>query len=341
MAIPRARRDLSSGTQEPPPSPIPTGKGSRSAADSIFSAHLNRSLKIPELSLPDYVHRSVPADIDRRSLLSREGDSVKRVLRSAAEFGVFRISGHGICVDELRSTLVGADTVFGISDDGETECCRDSGGCDEFAWLHSEEGVAERAQKVIGAEKYRSFSQMMENVANELEAIAGELAEVVSESANKQLLCKQIQPRKSILSLHRYDHNAIGGDSPLLSNERQRESCYEHALTLHLLFDQFEFHVQSEQGPLSFTASPDTIVVTVGKQLEEWSLGEFKSAFGVLTFEPNLGNVGASFSIELNCSPSNFSHGPGKINRVITLSDQIVFMAIIALLYNVFLFIFF
>lgn len=110
---------------------------------------------------------------------------------------------------------------------------------------------------------------MIDSVAKQLEAIAGELAEVISQGANKQLIHKGIQPRESTISLYRYDHDAFMGEPPPLSSDRHRDqSRYEHAISLHLLVDQCEFHVQSERGPLSFNAGPDTIVVTIGTQLE-------------------------------------------------------------------------
>ncbi|KAI8557215.1 hypothetical protein RHMOL_Rhmol05G0319300 [Rhododendron molle] len=343
MAIMRTRSLLTSPSEAPPPSPIPTGKGLRSAANSIFSENLSRSLKIPKLSLPEYVHRSVPADIDRESLASREPDSVKRILRCAAEFGVFRISRHGICVEELRSALGESDAVFRIPDCKNKDCRQNYGGREEFVWRRFEKAAEEWTRKVIGAVRYRRLSQMIDSVAKQLEAIAGELAEVISQGANKQLIHKGIQPRESTLSLYRYDHDAFMGEPPPLSSDRHRESRYEHAISLHLLVDQCEFHVQSERGPLSFNAGPDTIVVTIGTQLEEWSLGEFKSAHGhgELTFEPNLSSTRASFSIELNCSPSRFSHGFGKINKTILIADQILFISIIALVCNIFMFIFY
>ncbi|GFY82449.1 2-oxoglutarate (2OG) and Fe(II)-dependent oxygenase superfamily protein [Actinidia rufa] len=335
MAIVRTASSLTSSSQAPLPPPIPTGKGSRSAADSIFSDYLNRSLKIPDLSLPESVHRSVPAKIDRRSLSSQEGDSVKRLQRSVVEFGAFRISGHGIRVDELGSAYAVSDSVFRISDDRRRKYCLYYGRREEFVWRCFDEAVAEQAREVIGAQKYRTFNQKMENVANELEAIAGELAKVISDSANKELIHEEIQPRESILSLYRYDPDAfVGDDPPRLSSDRHCESCCEQALSLHLLLDECEFRVQSEHGALSFNASPDTIVVTIGKQFEEWSLGEFKSAYGEATFERKLCNTGASYSIELKYSHSTFNHRPAKTSKTISLADQILFVIVIALLYK-------
>ncbi|GMP51471.1 hypothetical protein CsSME_00017687 [Camellia sinensis var. sinensis] len=131
------------------------------------------------------------------------------------------------------------------------------------------------------------------------------------------------------------------GNFPPLFNEKNHETYYEHALSLHLLLEQCVFHVQLERGSLSFNASPDSIVVTVGKQLEEWSLGEFKPTSGELTFDPKDSSAGSPFSIELKCSPSNFNHGLAKISKTISLADQILFIIVIALLYKFLVFIFY
>lgn len=80
---------------------------------------------------------------------------MKRILRCAAEFGVFRISRHGICVEELRSALGESDAVFRIQDCKNKDCRQDYGGREEFVWRRFEKAVEERARKVIGAGKYQ------------------------------------------------------------------------------------------------------------------------------------------------------------------------------------------
>ncbi|KAA8517525.1 hypothetical protein F0562_017845 [Nyssa sinensis] len=335
MAIMRTKSLLSSPA--PPPSPIPTGKGVRSAADSTFSEYIDKSIQIPELILPECLHRLVPANIDYQSLVSRDGDSVKRLLRSAAEFGVIRISGHGILADQIRSTLDKTESVFRISDGRKTEYCRHYVDSEEFVWRRSDIAMAEKCQDVLAAEKYRSFSQEMENVTSKLEAIAEELALVISENASKQPR-KKIQPRESILSLYRYNRHSRMDQNPSLSNEEIRESC-GYALSLHLIVEQCEFSVQSESSSMSFNTSPDTIVVTIGEQLEEWSLGVFKSASEQVICEPKLHGSRPSFSVELKCWPKNFNHGHSKINKTISIADQILIILLIAFLYKIFVFI--
>ncbi|KAL0294837.1 UNVERIFIED_CONTAM: hypothetical protein Sradi_6865700 [Sesamum radiatum] len=68
----------------PPPSPIPTGKGSRSAADEILSEYIDKSIQIPELRLPRQVqvHQFRPEKISYESLQLRERDSVRGLVRS-------------------------------------------------------------------------------------------------------------------------------------------------------------------------------------------------------------------------------------------------------------------
>lgn len=103
----------------PPPSPIPTGKGSRCAANEILCDYLGKSLNVPELSLPDpqlplndEAHQ-IPAEIDYRSLELNDCETIDRLLRSAREFGAFMITCHEICAEELQSLANEADRVFG------------------------------------------------------------------------------------------------------------------------------------------------------------------------------------------------------------------------------------
>ncbi|XAR68725.1 hypothetical protein NMG60_11000079 [Bertholletia excelsa] len=339
----------------PPPSPIPTARGVRSAANSIFSDYLSRNIKIPELSLPEYVHRSVPSDINRHSLLSGESDSVQRLLRSAAEFGAFRISGHGIAVEEIRSALSEADVAFQISCGRRREYCRSYSDCEEFEWRRLESAVAVHAGKAIGAEKFRSFSYdswlfkekpactalpEMKNLSASPTKIGPYFKQLAHTSWTYRLPSSlpalKIQPKEPFFSIYRYDHEAFTDKSAALSKENK---VCEHALTLHLLLEPCEFHIQSDRGPLSFDASPGTILVTVGKQLEEWSQGEFKSASGNMTLEHHIAG-GIYFSLQLKCSPSDFNRGLDKFSKTISVFHQVLFIITAQLLYKFVTFIF-
>lgn len=112
-------------------------------------------------------------------------------------------------------------------------------------------------------------SEKMDNVASKLDAIAQELCKVLVENTGKQHFGKTVttQGKESILSLFRYNHKNETRSKPTLLNDENRKSS-DHALCLHFPTMQSQFSVQSDQGPLSFDAGPDSIVVTVGKHLE-------------------------------------------------------------------------
>ncbi|KAK9290956.1 hypothetical protein L1049_009136 [Liquidambar formosana] len=195
----------------------------------------------------------------------------------------------------------------------------------------------EGERDVIGTEKYRKFSQKMENVGRTLEVIAEELGRVFSENAAKGS-GKRIRERESVLCLYRHSHEGVLDQKPPSDSEKNCKSC-DHALSLHLPVKQAEFCVQSERGPLSFDTGPDTIVVTAGELLEEWSLGEFKFVSGEMIFEPDIHESQASLFIELKCSPLTLNHELNKISKTISLVDQLFIVLIVAFLYKFVVFI--
>ncbi|RVW40954.1 hypothetical protein CK203_076948 [Vitis vinifera] len=349
MAIMRARRHLTSSSLAPPPSPIPTAKGSRSAAvdDQILSEYLHKSLRIPDLTLPEShfaasTHRSIPEDIDYGSVNTRDGDSIRRLLRSAKACGVFRINGLGVSADELQSIVAEAESVFQVSEEVRTKFGRNydevTGNKEEFVWLRSEEEMVEWAEEGIGCEIYQSFSKKMERIASKLHELGEELGLVFSENRGWRAQ-RRIGETEPVLSLYRYNHDSLMDDISPLPSERNSESGY-HALTLHLPIQHCEFRIQSHQGPLSFHASPGSIVATIGEQLEEWSQGEFKSVSGEFIFDSELHGRQASLSIVLKCSPLNLNHGHNKINKVISIVDQFLIAFIFIILYKVVMFLF-
>lgn len=109
----------------------------RSAASETFSHFLEKSLQLPELTLPHLP--PAPAEIDLRSLSLGSADLM---LRSAREFGAFRIRYHGISSGELLTMADEAERVFEKSrnvvvelngPDGEMiPCVRSSKGSMEF-----------------------------------------------------------------------------------------------------------------------------------------------------------------------------------------------------------------
>ncbi|KAG7965291.1 hypothetical protein I3843_09G215600 [Carya illinoinensis] len=267
-------------TAVPSPSPIPTGKGSYSAANETFIKHLKNSLQPPKLEFPVRTHHLVPAEIHIRSLVSRGRGSVDRLLRSAGEFGACRISGHGISSEELRSLVEEAEGVFRNSCFVE----RKGGNREEIALTPT--------QHWEGEFTYPKFSQIMENVASKLDAVAKQLIQVLTENADDKKFWKVMQDQKEVVAvtLYRHHHNndLLEEQDPIpvpLPNNQRNDKSYgddhDHALSFHLPMEQCQFYIQSKRGLLSFKEGPDRIVVIIGKQLEEWSQqGEFKCVSG-------------------------------------------------------------
>ncbi|XP_062167806.1 uncharacterized protein LOC133874002 isoform X2 [Alnus glutinosa] len=327
MATMRTRNTLA-----PPPSPIPTAAGSRSAANQTFTEYLEHSLRPPNLALPATTRHPIPSDVDLRSLASRGRDSIDRILQSARHYGVFRISGHGISGEELRSLVEEAEPVFRNSD--APNLVKRNGNRKEILWARSRNERLESAPKFIGSETER---QIMENVASKLDAVGRQLIRIFIEDVDKKFW-DGIQEKETVLALHRYDHNTLLMEqNSLLPNEKNE---YDGALTLHLPAQHSQFYVQSKRGSLSFEQGPDTIVVTVGKQLEEWSLGEFKSVSGQMIVPPDIQGIPASYFVELKYSSSTIYQSFDKNCKTISIADQILLALVITLLYKVFVYAF-
>ncbi|ERN05382.1 hypothetical protein AMTR_s00007p00212040 [Amborella trichopoda] len=116
---------------DPPPSPIATGKGTRSAAinDEIFTEYLERSLKIPHLQLPeshfsDQTSRRIPAIISLPSLISRDPSSINRLLSSLKDFGCFELADHALLGDDFSPLNENLDNLFGALDDKKKTICK-------------------------------------------------------------------------------------------------------------------------------------------------------------------------------------------------------------------------
>ncbi|RDX63426.1 putative serine/threonine-protein kinase WNK5, partial [Mucuna pruriens] len=131
-----------------------------------------------------------------------------------------------------------------------------------------------------------------------------------------------------IVLLSKYPHDNVPKQNKDVSVKKQDRLC-DHALRFYLPMEHCIFYVQTERGPLSFDAGPENIVVTVGKQLQEWSHGVFKCVPGEMIFMPSFQSSPASFSIELMCSASSIDQSHSLNNsdncgKIISLTDQIL-----------------
>ncbi|MCD9561562.1 hypothetical protein HAX54_020844 [Datura stramonium] len=316
------RKRLSSSYAAPPPSPIPTGKGSRSAVNSILGEYIDQSVNVPHLNLP---HRWMPYEIHYQSLLQRENDAMSRLLISAAEFGVVRIIGHGISSDELRIMLIKNEWLFRLSEKYANY--------DKFLCDWSDNAMVQKAKVVTGDETFLFFRKKLEEVLNKLKGIAKEVDQIIRLSDREQSW-RKIESEEVKMYIYRCTKNQSSNvdHTWLPPHNATLEDSFKYALNLFLPLEPIEFSMHSKRGRLPFKTSPDTIIVTIGDQLEEWSDGKFRSADGEVALKPNLHIHQSLLSLELKWSFANLN----KIEKKITLSDQVLILVILILLYKLF-----
>ncbi|XP_027351345.1 uncharacterized protein LOC113862460 [Abrus precatorius] len=303
----------------PLPSPIPTGRGSRSAANEIFSQFLEKTLQLPELTLPGHQLSPAPAEIDLRSLPLASGDMM---LRSTREFGAFRIRCHGISGNHLGTMADEAERVFRESKNIVVE--HDGHGGEMIPCVRSCKGELEfTGQNIIGDQTHRNFWIHMGNVASRLDSIVEQVAMVLQQDTTNEFK-ERIQDTESMICMCRYPHDNVPKQNEGVSVKSKDRLC-DHVLRFYLPMEHCIFYIQTERGPLSFDAGPENIVVTVGKQLEEWSQGVYKCVPGEMIFMPSFHSSSASFAIELKCSAySNLNHSSNNSDKIISLTDQIL-----------------
>ncbi|XP_040372723.1 uncharacterized protein LOC112193713 [Rosa chinensis] len=309
-------------TAVPPPSPIPTAKGSRSAASETFTHFLDNCLKIPELIALPPAHLSgtgprhqIPAYVDFQSL---SADSIARLLVSAKQLGAFRIIGHGISTDELRSVVQEAESIFGNADHQSRRFVEGVGDREEIAWV--------RDQKSKSDQRYENFCNNMDKVASKIEAIAEQMSEVFYKNAKAEFV-RRSEEKDWVFRLYRYNDNTMEQNHRNSLNEIDCDrECDDHGFCIHLPLEHSQFSIQSERGPLSFDAGPETLVVTVGKQLEG-----FKCVSGEMIFVPNISRSQASFSLQLKVP---FSSNLRKNSKTVSIVDQVFIAIFLCLLYK-------
>ncbi|XP_023544633.1 uncharacterized protein LOC111804157 [Cucurbita pepo subsp. pepo] len=330
MALSRTKSRLT--IPAPPPSPIPTGTGSRSAANETFKQFLEKSIHLPQLSLPEsrFISTTNPslAVIDFRSLASPSGgDATARMLRSANEFGAFRIVNHGISGEEILSVVNEAKSVW---EDDDQSWAGDVGNREVVFQVRRRNDSEASENTVVQAATNRQISEKMEKLRSKLEGIEEKISERLWKCMGENM--KKGDKKESIFSVYRYNNNH---QNP---NPCERENKTKNMMSLHIPGEHCQFSINSYQQPSSFTfdAAADTIVVTLGEQLVERSLGKLKSARSEMTFVPDLLGSRTSFSIELEVSNRNLvkKHSHSKI---ITIYDQILvafYVISVYVLYN-------
>lgn len=108
----------------------------------------------------------------------------------------------------------------------------------------------------------------MDKVASKIEAIAEQMSEVFYKNAKAEFV-RRSEEKDWVFRLYRYNDNTMEQNHRNSLNEIDCDrECDDHGFCIHLPLEHSQFYIQSERGPLSFDAGPETLVVTVGKQLE-------------------------------------------------------------------------
>ncbi|KAL8206031.1 hypothetical protein R6Q57_009582 [Mikania cordata] len=279
------------------------------------------------------------ADVEYGLIKSKDKKSIQKMLDSALKFGVFQVSHHGISPGELNATFTEAEFCFGLladrwSRDGDRE---------EFVWSRSAMAVAQRRREVKNEERFHMFRQKMDNLAKKLEVIAKDVAQIIGNNGGKKGL-KKIKENETRMTLFKHSNSSLQPHTPRScqapggSMDGSRRDSAAFALGLHIPTEPGEFRLLAEDGPVSFRATPNTIIFIIGEQIQEWSHGALRSAFGELNIEPDIQDDAAAagaYSIELKCSPSILNDVVDK-NDSISITHQIIFVVVVAIVYKLF-----
>ncbi|XP_042419276.1 uncharacterized protein LOC122007818 isoform X1 [Zingiber officinale] len=347
MATIAATRGNNQRFRAPPPSPIATGKGRRSAAvdDRVFSEYLDKSLRVPDLSLPGPYCRSKspikdPVEVDLRSLLSGDESIARRVLAAAAEIGAVPVVGGGEALaEEVRAAIEAGKGV--MNPEGERLSryieknwfARRDGTVQEFVWYRSRSPETERLLQRTWPGSYLALRDNMECIALRLDTVADCIAKILSKYVTDPTPTKRLREVQSTLHLRKQV-------SPYTTSKTldsiETKSRNSDVLSLHICGDHHEFCIHHPEGSIIIMLRAGDILVTIGKTLQELCNGELRSASAEALFQP-VDDSFTSFSLEYMCCPLVLSHepdpDPDHETKTISLTDQLLVVLFFVLLY--------
>lgn len=347
----------------PPPSPIATAQGRKSAGvnTEILSDFLERSipLRIPELILPEPCFCSIPYHIpiphhnlpafDLQSLRSSRATRTE-LLQSAMEFGCFQVLNHGISPQLMERVDEQCNRLFNLPDDKKQMICRSEERPvgfekrkrkhlhehdEETFWVGKNEDELEKAMIKVWPEGFRNFSWAMSEYSGVTESIASEMMEMLYESLSlnpsdlKELLGRQ---NSSVLCL--ISHGGAYKKTPC--GRAHDSHALPHLLSVHYQIGSCGFYVYAEHGWTSVNLKPNSLVITVGNILKAWSNGVLKSVkgrpirWGESNSDRNL------VSMEYVYSPPSTICTSTSVGRLVkvSLADQFLVVIILILLWR-------
>ncbi|RLN23558.1 uncharacterized protein C2845_PM07G27000 [Panicum miliaceum] len=357
-ATSRAPRRPRIRARGPPPAPTPirTARGARSAAadERVLAEFLEASLRVPDLALPpprkrfSFPPAPAPPPPAPREVISSQalasGDAGAALL--AAESGVFAVAG-AIDAREVREAVEAAGAVFAALDEVKREQLarwfrrRDPvAGGEEFYWFRP---VSPDEDRALGAAlpgyTYRAFREKMDTVASRMENVAKNTIRVLSNSVKNPKETSLSREAPSILCLTLYNSNKSKTGWNEFGSTDPRKS---HALSIHLSGGDRRICLRNQGGSTVFSLPAGSMLVTIGKQVQEWSNGQFKTAVGEVLFEMT-DEPGLFVSLELVYSPDDLRLSEaGRQARcldrpkIVSFRDQILAALILLSLFYLF-----
>eukprot|EP01018_Ginkgo_biloba_P002619 Gb_35468 [translate_table: standard] len=291
-------RQRNSAFRAPPPSPIATAQGIKSAAvnDEILSEFLEHSLRIPDLVLPEPLIRTDIPDLNLPAfdLLSDDPkqSGVKRLVQSAIEFGCFQVINHGISSELLEEAEKECIRLFALPLETKQMVCRsdesnfgfedignDSANSKmrhETFWMDRNADLIEETMRTIWPQGYKNFSWAMSNFSAALEKIASEILEILYENLGLDpFSLKELVGSENASVLCLYNHQG-----PYQSPSARLRHSHSHILSLHHHKGSSGFHIYADHGWITVNLKPGSLLVTVGNILKVWSNGQLKHVIG-------------------------------------------------------------
>ncbi|KAL7099912.1 hypothetical protein ACP275_09G116300 [Erythranthe tilingii] len=346
----------------PPPSPVGPGRRSSFANDDVLTEYLQLSLKVPDLILPDRAFprqnsAQTPPIIDLQYLDSPEKDSGEEIPELIAQVGCFELTNHGISRDLIKLVLFLAAGIFEISPEKKKMVARSPERRYGFEEIHGEDEIRDQSEELLwcGEEamrlemegiwplRYSNFSQEMEKLQAQIEQVATKILLFLQRHTSKKLRPENGSPEEQELAgkVCRVQKHCRRTDGEQSENSLRydvirmliRGTEFPHALCLHLCSGKTDFHVYSKKGWLSFCPNQDSIVITIGDNLQAWSGGQYKHVIGRPIFK---GEDDTCISMGFLFSPPIYVTKSIKIEEVVTISvsEQIIFSVFIILVYQ-------
>lgn len=339
----------------PPPSPVASGRRSSVTNDEILTEFLHRSLRVPDLVLPDRVQKSKVQNLpklDYKLLESLEDLNVSDILDLIARTGCFELVNHGISNQLLRSTSDYGAGIFELSPEKKAVMLRSADRMYGFVDFHGEE--METSEEFVWCRDDGLRSEMEATLQNShssenleiLTSIIEKIAEIILEFLLKNSPksgfdndgASEKQIGGSICYVHRHhpDLNKFRNDNLHTNSLRYdmirmliRGSEHSHTLCFHVCHGSSEFQVYSKRGWVTFLHEKDALVITIGDLLQKWIDEKCKHVMGMPIFKGGEDHISMAFLY----NPPSLPIPMKNKKKTISLGQQALLILILTLFY--------